>query len=46
MTSNKNVISVFDLLKFLMALVIINIHLNLVDYADGTWLSIPWSYIF
>lgn len=45
MTSNKKVISGFDLLKFLMALVIINIHLNLVDYADATWLSVPWSYV-
>ena len=43
--NSQKAITGFDLLKFLMALVIINIHLNLVDYVDGMWLYIPWSYI-
>lgn len=43
--NSQKVITGFDLLKFLMALVIINIHLNLAEYADGTWMSIPWRFI-
>ena len=37
MRIQQKVISGFDILKFLMALVIINIHLNLVEYVDIPW---------
>lgn len=45
MQSNNKIISGFDLLKFLMALVIINIHLRLNTYASGTHFMIAWNYI-
>lgn len=35
----------FDLLKFIMALVIVNIHIQLVDVAEGSFIYVPWSYI-
>ena len=43
--SNNNTISGFDLLKFLMALVVVNIHLQLKHYANGTPFAIAWNFI-
>lgn len=43
--SNNKIISGFDLLKFLMALVVINIHLQLKNYVNGTHLAIAWNFI-
>lgn len=31
----------FDLLKFIMALVIVNIHIQLVDVSEGTLMYVP-----
>lgn len=34
-------ITAFDLLKFIMALVIVNIHIQLVDVSEGTLMYAP-----
>lgn len=43
--SNNKIISGFDLLKFLMALVVVNIHLQLKNYVNGKHLAIAWNFI-
>lgn len=35
----------FDLLKYIMALVIVNIHIQLVDVSEGTLMYAPWSFV-
>lgn len=47
MTNNmsQKTISGFDLLKFIMALIIVNIHVQLVDVAEGSFIYVQWSYI-
>lgn len=45
MKSQQKIIGGFDLLKFLMALIIVNIHANLKDVVSGTVFLNLWEYV-
>lgn len=42
---NRDLISGFDLLKFAMALVIVNIHAQLILECDSPYLQVLWKYV-
>lgn len=44
MNEVKSIISGFDILKFIMAIVIINMHAGIRQYVDDPILDMPWRF--